>query len=123
MDDTWTQIGQIFVDSGQVMVGDPCYLKDYEAGEFAYDAELDATQFSYAGACSASLSEAGAGMVGAYGLQHTSARAVCTRTGNGDGTYPVSVRYDDQGCIAEMRVVFLEPDDDEDEDEDGWFYS
>ena len=117
MDDTWTQVGQIFVDSGQVMVGDPCYLKDYEAGEFAYDAELDATQFSYAGACSASLSEAGAGMVGAYSEAHTSARAVSTSSGDGDGTYPVSVRYDVYGRVAEMRVLFLEPDEDDEDDD------
>ncbi len=117
----WDLIGTIGVDSGQVMLCDPCYIPlwDGEDKEFAADAMGSAkpehTNFSYAGACNATLSEAKAGLVG-NGL------GAVTSTGFGDGSYGVYVKRSDQGiwgdCVAAMMIVFIGSDEDEDEDED-----
>ena len=116
-----TFIGRIGVDSGQMMLVDPCYVRDWvdtpnlslNNNGSHYDGE-----FSYGGACAATLSDKQAGILGEFG-----SAAVCA-TGFGDGAYAVYVTYSDQGAwgkrISEMRIVFI--GDDEDDDDEVCFY-
>ena len=55
------RIGSVFVDSGQMMLGDPCYLEGWQGHDFASDRP---GEYSYAGACTASLSDDSAGIIG-----------------------------------------------------------
>jgi hypothetical protein len=98
-------IGHFGVDSGQVMIVDPCYLDKWEDTgpgelEFTPGKNLD---FSYNGACNASLSDKGFGE-----LHHgaISQYAVVSTTGIGDGVYPVYAEVENIGGWGE-RVVRL----------------
>ena len=123
MNNNEVYIGSIAVDSGQMMLCDPCYIdsswkKNDVPADFT-DLSMYRSEFSYLGAAEATLSEKSAGVLsnGYAGLG-----AVCS-TGWGDGMYPVYVVYNDEGRIAEMRIEFIsEHEDDEfDEDEDEEF--
>ncbi len=93
-------IGAIAVDSGQIMIGDPCYLDDWEAGEVtSVDGKEPSGEFCYDGACLATLNEPG------YGLLSEGA-ALATRTLYGDGTYPVYAWVDDDGGIHKIMIDF-----------------
>lgn len=115
----WDLIGTIGVDSGQMMVGDPCYLDRWGGHEFtshgkAPDGAYAPTRsYDYDGACTATCSKDSVGILG-NGL------AAVSSTGYGDGAYGVYVKRSDEGAwgerIAAMMVVFI-GDEDEDEDE------
>ena len=90
----FVKVGSVAVDSGQIMLIDPCYIKaDFES-EFNAPPALN-----YAGACRASLSEDKCGEFGGLGF--------CTSSGYGDGLYPVYVKYDTSGRIAEVKIKFI----------------
>lgn len=105
-------IGHIGVDSGQVIITDPCYLKNFDSddGEFAPDASDRQTpehaDYSYAGACNVTLAKPQAGIIG-VGRDG----AVCS-SGFGDGAYPVYVEYSDEGewgtRVKSMTIVFID---------------
>ena len=102
------KIGYVMVDSGQVMIGDPCYLSDWKGHEFDGDGKTPdgSWEYSYSGACNATLSPAGAGM-----LENGS--AVALSSGYGDGSYPVYITRNRENRIVSMTVYF-----DEDPNED-----
>ena len=122
-------IGSIGVDSGQVMVVDPCYLSNWKANEFdpTVGSPTEPTgTFDYDGACRATCSEAGHGVLdanpqvgnragGAVGM------AVASKTMYGDGVYPVYAVYE-RGSTRPSRIVieFDDPDEDEDNEEEGY---
>lgn len=81
----WKKIGEIGVDSGQMMLIDPCYMDSV----------------SYDEACAATDDLSGCGIVD-NGL------AFAALTAYGDGEYPVYVRYGDEGRIAAMKIEFME---------------
>lgn len=115
------KVGSVGVDAGMVMVGDPCYLSDYgkkSADGFEWvESEVDAQKstkkfdYSYSGACAATLSEDSAGELGR-------ASAVAVSSGYGDGVYPVYAHYNHEGRISKLEVVFVSEDDEEYENED-----
>ena len=86
--------GHISVDSGQVMLIDPCYIK----GDFDTD---PVKGLNYAGACGVTLSKHRCGEFG--GL------AFATSTYYGDGEYPVFVKRDESGGITEIKIKFKNP--------------
>jgi hypothetical protein len=99
--------GSFAVDSGQAIVGDPCYLDQYNtnSGE-PWDLEGKEGQYSYQG-ISATTLNLNAGMI-ADGL------AVAFSTGYGDGLYPVFVQVSDDGRIEKVVIDFtgeMDPDD------------
>jgi hypothetical protein len=102
-----TQIGWFAVDSGQAMIGDPCYLDNWEpwndkAEEFSnYPSHKG--KYSYLGASEATLTKG-------YGELGTG-QAVVFTTGYGDGYYPVYAEMNEDGRIAKVLVMF-EPDND-----------
>ena len=81
------QIGFCPVDSGQILLVDPCYLKDWIDNE--YDSKHKKQDFSYAGACAATTNKECGGQLkkGKIPL------AVAVESGWGDGLYPVYVEY------------------------------
>jgi hypothetical protein len=89
--DGWETIGSIGVDSGLILLADPCHVLDPQR----YMALLEQP-------------------VRAHGLRDTScltpeggALSVVTPTAEGDGLYDIEARYDpNEGRIIELRVVF-----------------
>lgn len=117
------KIGTFCVDSGQAIIGDPCYIKslnwrtEMDEGE-EFNADLPAPYpYTYNGASSATCSDKRGGELG-NGL------AVAVQTGHGDGRYPVYVKRR-HGVIEEVIIKFVEDDpsdydtwsDDDDTDE------
>lgn len=100
------QIGVCAVDSGQIMICDPCYLKD-EWQDRPFTDETEKTtpdgDFSYAGACKRTLSAEGGGQLdfrrGNPGV------GVVASTRYGDGVYPVYATYS-EGRITKVEIVF-----------------
>lgn len=85
MSKRWKKIGSVGVDSGRVLIVDPCYAKD-AAKYIALGPEpCDEHQYYF---------EAGPPC------------AVVSSTGVGDGIFPVEVRRDEDGTITELRVRF-----------------
>jgi hypothetical protein len=104
------RIGGVGVDSGQIMVGDPCYLSDWKDNDFSDQAVANRAQtYDYAGACAQTLSPRRAGML-------DQGRAVVSSTGYGDGFYPVYATYNEDGIIVKLEVVFVSDEDEEEED-------
>jgi hypothetical protein len=114
-------IGSIGVDSGQVMIGDPCYLTRWvddgvkwncpEGGNPNVDCEPTG-EFSYSGACNATISEAGHGVLGAR-VGTSTGLAIASETMFGDGCYPVYAIYE-RGENRPSRLVVEFDSEDED---------
>jgi hypothetical protein len=102
-----TLIGSFCVDSGQAMVGDPCYLdewKPWNSEEHNFDEhETKAGEYGYLGACGVTLKE-GYGVLG-------NGSAVAFTTGYGDGLYPVYAEFNDDNRITKVVIVFEEDDE------------
>ena len=98
-------IGHVAVDSGQLMIGDPCYINADFDNAFDPTEEIENRKppykYDYRGACHASLSEEGAGeLTNPLGVP----LAVCTSTAYGDGMYPVYITFDEDGRPVKMTV-------------------
>jgi hypothetical protein len=93
-------IGTFGVDSGQAMVGDPCYLDQWKTnvGE-DWNLEGKVGEYSYQGASATTIDDV-AGTLGT-GL------AVVFSTGYGDGAYPVYAQFTEEGRIAKIVIDFI----------------
>lgn len=101
---TRKKIGTVCVDSGQVMICDPCYIDSqwekvpvFPGDNFTQQCADNKDQFNYLGACHASLSE---NMAGPIGL------AVAASSGYGDGEYPVYATYEG-GRVKSLTIKFF----------------
>lgn len=92
----WVSLGTVGVDSGQLMVCDPCYIGDSWEKE-PFDRNKKSKKFSYLGACTATNHGKGGQIGGGLG--------VAFRSGAGDGEYEVKARIV-QGEVAEIRILF-----------------
>lgn len=93
----FTYAGNFTVDSGQAMIGDPCYLDEWQTNkDDEWNIEGKEGQYSYHGACATTLKTN-------YGEVGTAA-AVVMSTGYGDGVYPVYVKLNDDGRVV-MAVI------------------
>jgi len=91
--------GSFAVDSGQAMVGDPCYLDDWDTNKNdEWNLEGKINQYSYQGASATTLANS-------YG-QLGFATAVVFNTGYGDGLYPVYVQMNDDGRVSKVVIDF-----------------
>ncbi len=99
--------GSFAVDSGQAIVGDPCYLDGWDTKKNdEWNLEGKKGQYSYQGVSATTL-EDNFGQIGA-------ADAVAFSTGYGDGLYPVYVQLNDDGRVAKVIIDFegdLDPDE------------
>ena len=111
--DSWEYIGSIGVDSGQMMLSDPCYVKDFEDSDDVVGL-MDAIKngsddsYSYTGACSQSNTSQQAGvLVNDIGAE---LGVVCS-SGFGDGVYPVYVKRhafgNNETRVVEMKIEFV----------------
>ena len=97
------KIGSIGIDSGQVLIGDPCYLRDFKNDE--YNEETEQGNFSYSGACNTTTQAASGGVLyGEFGNE----AAVVASTGYGDGLYDVFATYNDENRVAKLEIIFIE---------------
>jgi hypothetical protein len=91
--------GMFTVDSGQAMVGDPCYLDDWDNNtndEWNLEGKLG--EYSFQGASAVTLSK----NYGEVGIS----KAVVFSTGYGDGVYPVYVKLNDDGRVSMVVIDF-----------------
>ena len=92
-------IGSISVDSGQAMVGDPCYLDGWKTNEGEeWNLAGKVGDYSYQGASATTIENA----YGELGI----GTAVVFNTGYGDGYYPVYVQMNDDGRISKVVIDF-----------------
>jgi hypothetical protein len=91
--------GSFAVDSGQAMVGDPCYLDQWKTDEgIEWNLEGKEGQYTYQGASATTISND----FGELGL----GSAVVFNTGYGDGYYPVYVQMNDDGRVSKVVIDF-----------------
>jgi hypothetical protein len=92
--------GSFAVDSGQAMVGDPCYLNEWKQWEDGtpFDHQNHVDEYGYLGACNKTLTD-NFGQLGG-------ASAVVFSTGYGDGLYPVYVQINEDGRVAKVVIDF-----------------
>lgn len=101
-------VGSFAVDSGQAMVGDPCYLDGWKTNEGEeWNLEGKVGEYSYHGASATTL----AGNAGELGI----GSAVVFNTGYGDGYYPVYVQLNSDGRVSKV-VIDFEGDLDEEQE-------
>lgn len=112
-DGTIHLVGRVMVDSGQVMVGDPCYLDDFKAhNAFGTGLSLDPAdcklpyEYSYEGASQATCSAEGFGEIG-------EGQACSVSSGYGDGSYPVYAEKNREGRVVALHVYFDEDPNEE----------
>lgn len=91
-------IGYCGVDSGQILLIDPCYVWDDD-----FNPNGEPTGLPYDTACRITISDKGAGEV---------ANGVVTGTYHGDGNYPVIAEMDSSGRILRVTIDF-DPQDEE----------
>lgn len=91
--------GHFAVDSGQAMVGDPCYLDGWDTNKNdEWNLQGKVGEYSYQGASATTLSNV-------YG-QLGSADAIVFSTGYGDGLYPVYVQVNEDGRVSKVVIDF-----------------
>ena len=115
--DFWEYIGSIPVDSGQMMLSDPSYVKHFEEGDDDIvklnDVIKDGSDnsYSYTGACSQSNTPEQAGVL--VNDKGAPLGVVC-KSGFGDGWYAVYVKRHDFGNndkrVVEMKIEFVNED-------------
>ena len=92
-------IGKVGVDSGTMMLGDPCYISDDKRlhsnkGWSKFCEEIFTKQFD--------------------SMRHTQigkGTAVVTETGGGDGEYPVYITRNNEGRVMSLTVVFIDEEE------------
>ena len=103
-------IGYCGVDSGQIMLSDPCYVKDFIDDEDFEPTTGDIHPFSYNGACGATLNN-GDKLGGQLTNGYDAPVDVVVTSGYGDGVYPVYAEYNGEGRLISATIMF--DDDDE----------
>lgn len=93
VNDEWEEIGVVTVDSGQIMVCDPCVIGDDFNDEFTYK-DFDPDKFSY----NTVSNITNPNIPGQFLL-----KALNIRTCYGDGIYPVYGHFLD-GQMVEIRI-------------------
>lgn len=110
---TGTLVGQVAVDSGQIMIIDPCYIENDFNNQFdgKYEDQQKATYaMNYDGCCQATLNKKG---FGSLGNKYVNELAIACRTMYGDGVYPVYADMDGDGRVKSLTISFDDaPEDD-----------
>jgi hypothetical protein len=104
-------IGFCAVDSGQILITDPSYLGGW--GDNEYGTRVPNGDYSYAGACDLTLRQEDNGQLNF--LAGHAGSGVVSRTGLGDGLYPVVAHFVDLDGwgerVAKLEIVFIGEDD------------
>jgi len=97
-------VGHVSVDSGQVMIIDPCYVLDGEYDEAPENDPKDHKQCTYGHPCAVTLSDRRHGEFMAKGF----ATAIASSSGYGDGNYPVYAVKNEDGRVDHLTIYFDE---------------
>ena len=97
-------VGHVSVDSGQVMIIDPCYVLDGAHDEAPEYDPSDHKQCTYGHPCAVTMSDARHGEFPAKGF----ASAIASSSGYGDGHYPVYATKNDEGRVVDLTIYFDE---------------
>ena len=95
-------VGHVSVDSGQVMIVDPCYVLDGEYGYIPKQVPSDLKRCQYGHACDATDSDQSHGEFFASGYGTT----IASSSGYGDGNYPVYAVKNEDGRVVELTIYF-----------------
>jgi len=98
-------VGFVGVDSGQLMLGDPCNLSTWGGNEYANNRP---GEYSYAGACSTTMTWPYSGIIGT--IRPREGLAAVVPTGFGDGLYPVYIDQDPEDGRVWAVTVRFDPD-------------
>ena len=97
----WELVGYVSVDSGQLLITDPCYLKEFNNDNCKDRAE---PSYSYSGCCGATSNKEGCGQTPNGNFTECGfALSNCI----GDGSYPVYVKRDSDNGITAVKIDFL----------------
>lgn len=127
-DSDWIYAGEVAVDAGIIMLGDPCYHLHTELENRHKDFGTDWSDF-----CDKLYVPDGSIDCDVPGIDHKvkmpisklerngfhqigNASSVVVSSGYGDGCYPVYVRKNFEGRVAEVKVVFDGPEQGEPDD-------
>jgi len=106
-------LGYVSVDSGQVVIVDPCYIDYAEKRAIItkdpFPEDLSMTRIHKA-CCEQTLSKNQTGQVWAETETKEPGRfeiAVASNSGWGDGKYPVYVKYSKYGRVKSLEIVFI----------------
>lgn len=101
--DELVHIGNFGVDSGQVLITDPCYLdkwENWDDREEPFDNHNNKRgEYGYLGACGVTLTEGHGPLSGFLGVVST--------TGWGDGLYPVYAKIGEDDRVAMLVIDFF----------------
>ncbi|MAG73902.1 hypothetical protein CL620_06310 [archaeon] len=106
MSERTVYVGNCGVDSGQIVLIDPCYAfdDDFKAGETP-------TGGNYDHICRRSLyTDDKCGPVGLPGSGYNNDLGVVVSTGYGDGSYPVHAKITSDNRIASVTIQFISED-------------
>lgn len=105
MDKSFILIGSFSVDAGMAIIGDPCYLSDWNdnSGD-VWHPELNKGEYNYQGSAEITLKPPFGGTLG-------NKMAVAFATGYGDGEYSVYAKYNNDNVITQILVNFEEDED------------
>ena len=95
--------GHCGVDSGQIMVIDPCY---------AFRDGFDDENGNYRNVCNITLGDDGYGEFPLPVNGYTGNIGVATTSGYGDGEYPVYVDINSDNRVVALHIYFDQPPDD-----------
>ena len=95
-------VGHVSVDSGQVMIVDPCYVLDGEYGHAPKQVPSARKRCGYGHACAATDSDRSHGEFFASGY----GTAIASGSGYGDGNYPVYAVKNEAGRVVELTIYF-----------------
>jgi hypothetical protein len=96
-------LGNFAVDSGQVMIGDPCYLDGFNNDDYQEDGVEH--EYSYSGSCATTSTKENGGEL-FLNSNSGSPVSVVSSTGLGDGIYPVYA-IKEEGRIKELIIKFF----------------
>jgi hypothetical protein len=89
-------IGDVSVESGGLVIVDPCYLKRWKAGEF--HEEVPEALNNYDEACKLTIDEPWYGRM-------LDGNAVVVAPADGDGYYPVYAYFSEDGYLVKISVL------------------
>ena len=95
-------VGHVSVDSGQVMVVDPCYVLDGEYDEAPEHDPKDGKVCGYGHPCAVTIGDKRHGEFMAKGF----ATGIASSSGYGDGNYPVYAVRNNEGRVVELTIYF-----------------
>ena len=100
-------IGYVPVDSGQIVIIDPCYLQDWRHGDYDPDTAGEPRN-DYEAVCRLTVGDSNFGEI-----ERGTVHGVASRTAYGDGVYPVYAELDRVGGRPLKLTIYFEggPDD------------